>query len=171
MISQVESSSKSRAPPVGSVNLSDVLQGCAALLVVMIGVLSVIADSHARHLFESWINIHVLFALMLAGLLLARYRACVKRATPLLPADISAWSRQLSSFVYLLIYAVIGIRQCLSIAGGMWHGGAPDLTSALGGLDPKGDFPLLLMTTLLALAVVRVMAFRLFSDAVNTARK
>jgi hypothetical protein len=53
----------------------------------------------------------------------------------------------------------------------MWHGGAPDLTSALGGLDPKGDFPLLLMTTLLALAVVRVMAFRLFSDAINTARK
>jgi len=167
MIAQVERSSKSRAPALGPVALPDVLHGGLALLIVMIGVLSVTEDWHARHVVEAWINIHLLLALTLIGLLLARYRTCVKRSTPLLPADIRAWSRRLSRFVYLLIYAVIGIRQCMSIVGGMWHGGAPDAPPDLSGFDPKGDFPLLLMTTLLALAVVRVMAFRLLSDAIK----
>jgi hypothetical protein len=165
MIAQVEVSSKPRFLRRGSVGLPGVLQGCSALLVVTIGVLSLIEDLHARRVLESWINIHVLFALTLLVLLVARYQACVKCGAPLLRADIHALSRQLSRFVYLLIYAVIGIRQCMSIAGGLWNGGALSSPADLAGLDLKGDFPLLLLTTLLALAVVRVMAFRLLSSA------
>jgi hypothetical protein len=105
---------------------------------------------------------------MLLGLLLARYQSCVNRSSALLPPDIRAWSRHLSRYVYLLIYAVIGIRQCIRIVGGMWHGGGRDLNGVddrfyasvdLASVDFKGDFPLLLMTTLGALAVIRVMAF------------
>jgi hypothetical protein len=131
------------------------LFGCATASVVMIGALSLLAESRARHVLESWINIHALFALMLFALLLARHQSCVNRSMPLLPADIRVLSRQLSRLVYLLMYGAIGIRLCVSIVDGMWRGGAPDLN------DPKGDFPLLFTTALLALALVRVMAFRL----------
>jgi hypothetical protein len=72
------------------------LFGCATASVVMIGALSLLAESRARHVLESWINIHALFALMLFALLLARHQSCVNRSMPLLPADIRVLSRQLS---------------------------------------------------------------------------
>lgn len=174
MTAQVERSWKSRAPTGDSVALPDVALVCTTVLLVMIGVLSLLEDSRARHVLESWINIHALFALMLLGLLLARYPTCVKRSSPLLPPDIRAWSRHLSRFVYLLMYAVIGISQCIRVVGGMWHGGGRDLhwlddrlhaPANLANLDLEGDFALLLMTTFVALALVRVMALRLARES------
>jgi hypothetical protein len=170
MTAQFESSSKSWAEPPDSQGLPDVLQGCAALLVVMIGVLSLIHDSWGRHVLESWINIHVLFAVTLFGLLLARCQSCVKRGAPLLPPDVRALCRDLSRFVYVMIYAVIGIRQCVGIVGGMWHDAALSSPADSARFDPKGDFPLLFITTLVALALVRFMAFRLLPSAIDWGR-
>jgi len=167
MTAQFESSSKSWAAPLDSPGLSDILQGCAALLVVMIGVLSLIDDSAARHVLQSWINIHALFAVTLFGLLLARFQSCVKRGAPLLPPDVRALCRDLSRLVYVMVYAVIGIRQCVGIVGGMWHAGALNSPADPARFDPKGDFSLLFITTLVALALVRFMAFRLLPSAIE----
>jgi hypothetical protein len=39
---------------------------CMALLVVVLGVVGLVAHSWARQIVESWINIHVLFGLLLS---------------------------------------------------------------------------------------------------------
>src|SRR6202034_1598716 len=91
------------------------LYGCAALFAAAIGVLGLLDGSWLRQMLESWINIHALFGLILCGLVLARYQWRVRHSPCMLPSDIRELSRHLSRIVYLLLYAVIGIRQSVGI--------------------------------------------------------
>jgi cytochrome b561 len=142
-----------------------------ALLVVAVGVLGLIDGSWPRRMLESWINIHVLFGLLLCGLVVARYQWRVKHSPGMLPTDVRELSRHLSRTVYLLLYVVIGFRLSIGIVNCIWHGGAVDFNlfdehfrngPDSKAFDPKDDFQLFLASGLFALAIIRVLAFRIW---------
>ncbi|HEX4674520.1 MAG TPA: hypothetical protein VH209_04285 [Steroidobacteraceae bacterium] len=152
-------------------------EGCAALLVVAIGTAGLIAHSWPRQMVESWINIHLLFGLLLCGWLVIRYQRRVSQSPGMLAADARALSRQLSYIVYCVLYGVVGLKQGICIVSSLWHGGAVDFSLFDESLrhgpdtrvfDLRDDFQLFLVSGLVPLVIVRVMAFRLWlrlSDA------
>ena len=151
---------------------------CIALVAVAIGVLGLLANSWPRQMLESWINIHVLFGLLLCGLVFSRARWRVKHSPRMLPADIQELSRHLSRIVYLLLYVVIGVRQIISVLTSTWHGGTVDFNlfdeHLRNGPDsptwnPKDDFQLFLGTGFSVLIIIRVVAFRLWLRSVERA--
>jgi cytochrome b561 len=147
------------------------LYGCSALVTVAIGVLGLQGDSSLRQVLEAWINIHVLFGLLLCGLLLARCRWRVARPPRMLTADIRELSRHLSRIVYLLLYVVIGMREVVGIVNSLWGGGPVDFSLVdagfrqgpdYAGFNPKDDFQLFFASGLFALLFVRVVACTLW---------
>jgi cytochrome b561 len=120
---------------------------------------------------ESWINIHLLFGLLLCGWIMIRYQRRVSQSPSMLPADVRGLSRQMSRIVYCVLYGVIGLKQSINIVSSLWHGGAVDFSlfdaSLRHGPDTKvfdlhDDFQLFLASGLVPLVIVRVMAFRLW---------
>jgi len=152
------------------------VSGCAALLVVVVGVLGLLDGLRLRQMLESWINIHALFGLLLCGLVLARCQWRVRHSPCMLPTDIRELSRHLSRIVYLLLYVVIGARQSIGIMNSIWHGTAVDFnlfddrfrtSPDRAGWNPDDDFQLFLATGLFVLIIVRVLAFRLWLRSVG----
>jgi len=144
------------------------LHGSLAILIVTIGVLGLLHGTWPRRIVESWINIHLLFTLLLCGTLFAQYQSRLMHSPRLLETDVRALSGQLSRTVYLFLYVVLGVRQGIDIIGIFWHGGAADLGSnevrfrnagAVRVFDLKDDFQLLLASGLCALVMGRLLAF------------
>jgi len=153
-----------------------VFHGGIALAAVVIGVLGLPGTSLLRKSFESWMDIHALFGLLLCCLVFARYRECVPHSSRLSSAEIRRLSRHLSCLVYLLLYTVLAARQIIGIFNSAWHGGAVDFNLLdphfrrgpdHAGWNPNDDFQLFLATGLLALIFVRVLAFRLWLRCVE----
>jgi hypothetical protein len=109
----------------------------------------------------------LLFGALLCGWLTVRLRVRVKKSPCMQPADIHEMSRQLSRIAYLVLYAVIGIKLCISIVTAVWGGGhslldAHFLKGPGGNLfDTKDDYQMCLAAGLIAMAFVRVMVLRL----------
>jgi hypothetical protein len=150
--------------------------GFTALLVVTIGELGLLDGSRARQMLESIVNIHLLFALLLCGVVLAGYTRRVGQSTDIMSVEVRELSRHLSRTICLLLYIVIGVRQIVAIAGGIRHGGAVDFNLFDGrfshgqgsaAFDPKDDFQMFLASGLLALAFARGLAFRLWLGCVD----
>jgi len=148
------------------------LYGCYALATVAIGVLGLFGDSWSRQAIECCINVHALFALLLCGLVLARYRWLVERSPRMRSAEVRALSRHLSRIVYLFLYVVIGMRELVRILNSLWHGGPVDFDlfedgfshgRDYGDFDPKDDFQLFFASGLFALIFVRALAYTLWS--------
>jgi hypothetical protein len=146
-----------------------VISTCLAALVVVVGVLGLAVDSVPRRMVESWINIHALFALLLCGVVIAEYRRRAGNSGGLEPDHGRALCRELSRIVYLSLYVVIGVRQCVALANAIWHGGAVDFNLLnprfragpdSGAFDPQDDFQMFLASGLFALILVRGLAFR-----------
>jgi hypothetical protein len=140
------------------------LFACAATLVAAVGILGLLRTSWLRRLVESWINVHVLFGLLLCGLIMARYQWII-RYSPNLREDIRELSRHLSRIVYLMLYVVIGARLGMSLVNWIWHGGSLDLTALDEGLrndgdgrvfNPHHDYHMILLSGGIVLGVVRV---------------
>jgi cytochrome b561 len=151
-------------------------EACAALFVVVTGTAGLIAHSWPRQLVESWINIHLLFGLLLCGWVMIRYQRRVSQSPAMLPADVRGLSRQLSRIVYCVLYGVVGLKQSISIVSSLWHGGAVDFSlfdeSFRQGPDTQDfdlhdDFQLFLASGLVPLVIVRVMAFRLWMRLID----
>ena len=153
------------------------LYGCISVVVVVIGVLGLLGASGPRQTLESWINIHVLFGLLLCALVLARCRWSVKRSPRMLPTDIRQLSRHLSRTVYLVLYAVIGARELIAILNSVWHGGAVDFYlfdersrgPGYAGFDPRNDFQLFFASGFVTLIFLRVLTFTLWLRSVERA--
>jgi cytochrome b561 len=151
------------------------LHGCIALVTVAIGVLGLLAASWPRQMFESWINIHALFALLLCGLVLSSCGRRVRHSPRMLPAEIRELSRHLSRIVYLLLYVVIGTRQIMGFVSSFWHGGAVEFNlfderfrgPDYAGFNPKDDFQMFLATGLSVLIIIRVLVFGLWLRSVE----
>ncbi len=142
------------------------LYGGAAIIVAAVGVLSLISASAARRFIESWIDIHVLFGLLLGSLVFARFRWRLTHSPGLQPSDIRKLSRHLSHLVYLMLYVVIGARLGIGVLDFLWHGGAsgfgPSATLSIGVRPfPTGDYQLFFASGLCVLVAVRVLAGRL----------
>ena len=170
MASQAEFLPRSSRNPPSHIRLH-AADACMALLLVLVGTAGLIVHSWVRQVVESWINIHLLFGSLLSGWVMVRYRLLVKKSTGMFPSDVRAIARQQSRIVYLVLYAVIGVRLCIGIVSSMWHGGAPDFSlfdeRVFNGpdtkaFDPKDDFQLFLASGILALIVVRVIAFAIW---------
>lgn len=141
---------------------------CTALLVVFVGTAGLIAHSGVRQVVESWINIHLLFEVLLCGWVAVRYRLLVKNFPRMSSSEVRGFARQQLRIVYLVLYAVVGLRLGIGLVSFMWPGGAAKLSllsaHAFNGpdakaFDPRDDFQLFLASGLLALVVVRVIAF------------
>jgi cytochrome b561 len=120
---------------------------------------------------EAWTNIHVLFGLLLCGLVLARCRWRAQRSPRVLTADIRELSRHLSRIVYLLLYVVLGAREVVGMLNSLWHGGPVDFSlfdprfrqgPDYAAFDPGDDSQLFFASALFALLFVRVLAFALW---------
>jgi len=130
--------------------------------------------SRLRQFIEAWVDIHTLFGLLLCGLVMARYQWIILSSSPL-RKDIRQLSRHLSRIVYLTLYAVIGVSQCIRIVNLIWHGGSVDLTlfdQSFRGegdgriLDPHHDCHMILLSGGIALAIVRLVALHRFCSKV-----
>jgi len=137
---------------------------CGAIIVVVVGVLGLVKVSRPRQVIDSWIDIHALFGLLLFGLVIAQYEWGVKHSPRLLD-DIRELSRHLSRIVYLMLYAVIGIRLGISLVNWGWHGGSLALTLLDEGLrndddsrvfNPHHDYHMILLSGGITLGMVRV---------------
>src|ERR1700679_2966605 len=113
MTAQAERSLNSMPHACSREGVHKALYGCIALAAVVIGVLGLLRGSWPRQVLESWINIHLLFGLLLCGLVFARCRWHIKHSSRMLPADIRQLTRHLSRIVYLLLYGVIGVREII----------------------------------------------------------
>ncbi len=142
-----------------------------ALFILVVGIAGLEAPSWPRQLVDAWINIHLLFGLLLCSWAVVRFQRGVRASPCLLPADVRGLSRQLSRIVYCVLYGVVGLKQSISIVSSLWHGGAVDFSlfneSLRHGpnttvLDPHDDFQQFLAAGLIPLVIVRVMAFRLW---------
>jgi hypothetical protein len=145
-----------------------------ALLVVTVGAVGLVAHSWLRAFVESWINIHFLFASLLCGWVLLRYQSGARWSPGMLPNDVRELFRRLSRSVYLVLYAVIAARQIFCLASSIGHAGTVDFSlfdERFGNgpdskvFDPKDDFQLFLASGLVVLAILRVLAFRLWLRA------
>jgi len=147
-----------------------------ALLLLVIGTAGLVAPSWPRQWVDSWINIHLLFGLLLCGWVVARFQRSVRVSSCLLPADVRGLSRELSRIVYCVLYGVLGLTLGISIASSLWHGGAVDFSLFSASLrhgpdtadfDLHGDFQQFLASGLVPLVIVRIMAFRLWLRVVE----
>jgi cytochrome b561 len=110
---------------------------------------------------------HALFGLLLVGLVIARFLWWLKHSPPVQKADIRRFSRQLSRLIYLVLYLVIGTKQIIGIVNFMWHGGILDFgllldndgAQGLGIYKSTADFRAILVCGLIALALIRGLAF------------
>jgi cytochrome b561 len=154
------------------------VQWAVAALVVEVGVLGLVQHSWIRQALEVWINIHVLFGVLLWSLVIAVFHSHVKHSPNEPPIDARKLSRHLSRVVYLLLYVVIGVRQIIGLVNCIWQGGAFDFNlfderlrsgAYHGGFDPKDDFHVFLAFGLSALVLARVLALRIWVRSVERA--
>ena len=97
----------------------------------------------------------VLFAVLLAGLLGARFHCWLKYTPPADVADIRLFSRQLTRTVYLALYLIIGAKQLVNIIGGVDTAGD---RAADGGILVSTS-QVFLVYGLIALVLIRVLAY------------
>lgn len=151
---------------------------CIALLVVAVGATGLVAHSSLRVFVESWINIHLLFVSLLCGWVILRYQSGVRWSPGLLPNDVRESFRRLSRSVYTVLYAVIAVRLIICLASSLGHAGTIDFSlfdERVGnGPDSKvfdlhDDFQLFLGSGLAVLAIIRLIAFRLWLRATERA--
>jgi cytochrome b561 len=92
------------------------------LLVVGVGVLGLLHDSWPKQTQAFWINLHVMFGLLLWLTLIARFWWRMRHVPPALPIEVSQIARRLSTPVHLGLYALMFITPMLGIVTFVWHG-------------------------------------------------
>ena len=126
-----------------------------ASLAVLFGVLGLLHDPWPRRFLGSWINMHATFGMLLWLFVAARFYTCLKYSGPTRQADIRSLSRELSRTVYLLLYAVVGIRQIIGIAGSLRHGGS----LAAGDFAAEDGLQAVIAYGVIGLLLIRALAF------------
>jgi cytochrome b561 len=138
-----------------------------AVLAVLVGVFGLVRDSWLAMASTSRSCMHALFGLLLVGLVIARFLWWLRHSPPAQKADIRRFSRQLSCLIYLILYLVIGAKQIIGIVNFMWRGVTLDFglllnndsAQNLGIYKSTADFRAILVCGLIALAVIRGLAF------------
>ena len=139
--------------------LIEALRWGIAAVTVDLGVIALVRQSRLRDALESWIDIHVLFGLMLIGFSILSF-GTRRRRGPLSAADIREQSRWLSRMVYLMMYAIIGLRELLGMLGLV---GSEQVLRP--GLAFTNDLHALALSALAALVTIRVVMYRMWLHA------
>jgi cytochrome b561 len=105
----------------------------------------------------SKVNIHVLFGLLLCGLVGVRFGWWLQHCRPRGTLDIRRFSRELSRMVYLILYLVIGAQQIIRIIGYLQEDHHTTRGADL--LGPPLDGQAFFLCGLSALVLIRVLAF------------
>jgi cytochrome b561 len=126
-------------------------------VVVLVGILGLVPDSWLTGVVQSKTALHVLFGLLLWGLVVVRFRWWLRNFAPAQAADIRHFSRQLSRMVYLVLYLVTGVMEVINIIGALQDDMHPARSLAI--LKPTPDGEALLICGLIALISIRVLAF------------
>jgi cytochrome b561 len=92
------------------------------VLVVIVGVLGLLHDDWPKATQGFWINIHVMFGLLLWFMLLARLSWRRRHPPPALPTTVGAFSRRFSSPVHMALYALLFITPILGFVTFIYHG-------------------------------------------------
>ena len=92
------------------------------VLVVIVGVLGLLHDDWPKETQGFWINIHVMFGLLLWFVLMARLAYRRRHPPPVLPTSVGAFSRRFSSPVHMALYALLFITPILGIVTFIFHG-------------------------------------------------
>ena len=142
------------------------------LVVTCVGVAGLTAHCWLRDMVQPWMNIHLLFAVLLGGWLTARILVRLKQSPDMSRSDIDDMSRQLSRIAYLVLYGVIGTKLCISVCASVWTGAVREF----GPLDehfrngpgsilfnPNDDYQMSLAFGLMALVFVRLIVMILRS--------
>jgi hypothetical protein len=93
---------------------------------------------------------------LLCGLVVARFNWWIHRCPPNDALDIRRFSRDLSRMVYLVLYLVIGLQQIIRIMGYLDD---PHIAHGISPLRPALDDQAFLVSGLLALVLIRVLAW------------
>ena len=149
---------------------------CAATTVVAVGVAGLSASCWLRKVTEPWVNIHLLFCLLLSGWLISHAHMRVRQLRLVHPSDVDLMSRHISRLAYLVMYAVVGTKMCFGLVAAAGSGSfaptdEPFFTHPVSGLfDPNDDYQMFLASGLIALVVVRAMVRRLRLRCLQGAR-
>jgi cytochrome b561 len=112
----------SNAPPQRYGPAAMLLHWSMFLLIVVVGVLGLLHDSWSKQTQAFWINVHALLGLLLWLLLFARFSWRLTHAPPVLPEEVGAFSRRLSTPVHVALYALMFVIPILGIVTFIWHG-------------------------------------------------
>jgi hypothetical protein len=123
-----------------------VLNWSFALLVVLTGVLGLLHDTWPAEFLTAGVHFHLLFGVLLASWVVSCFYWRVRLSASLPVSDIRKLSRHLSRWIYLLLYALFGIKQIMALVSNQ-----PLLVSAT-------QLQVYLGSGLLALILVRVLA-------------
>jgi cytochrome b561 len=137
----------------------------ASMLVVAVGILGVVPGSRLRQAVEPWINMHVLFGVLLCSVAAGRFYWAAKHCPPGQRSDVRDLSRRVSRTLYLLLFLVIGVRQVIGLwaigygtFGVEWPAPAPGASNG-SGVDPNDDLHAFFLAGVLALFWVRILAY------------
>jgi cytochrome b561 len=93
-----------------------------AFLVCTVGIVGLVQDSWPKSIQWPWINLHVVFGLLLWIMVIAQFRqACSTRLE--YGADFHSICRQSSRAVYFLLYILFGANQIIRFAVFLWNRG------------------------------------------------
>jgi cytochrome b561 len=123
----------------------------ASLLVLTVGLLGLFHD-----------NLHVLFGVLLWVCVVARFYRHVRRLHPMQPVDIRTLVRDLSRWVYLLLYVLMFFRIAIGILRAAPHRPI---------FGPVEDFQSYLACGLIALATIHALAALCRHFAIQGARE
>jgi len=101
--------------------------------------------------------IHILFGLLLCGLVVVRFNGWTHHHPVNLAPEIRQFSRELSRMVYLILYLVIGLQQAIRVIGYLQDD--HHIARGVDLLRPPLDGQAFLVSGLVALVLIRVLAF------------
>jgi cytochrome b561 len=93
-----------------------------ALLVCSVGIVGLIHDSWPKSAQGPWINLHVVFGLLLWILVVAQFQHA-RSASLINGANLHSFCRQLSRAVYFLLYILFGANQIVRAGVFLWNRG------------------------------------------------
>lgn len=137
------------------------------VLLLVVGTLGLLHDSWPRQTHVFWINVHAILGLSLWLTLVARFWWRIRHAPPILPLQVGALSRRLSTPTHLGLYALMFVTPIVGVVTFVWHGRILDfglfqinfgIRSDRAIFEPTEDIHGYLAYALFALAGVHILA-------------
>jgi cytochrome b561 len=128
-----------------------------ALFVGAVGIAGLVHDSWPRAVQWSWINLHVVFGVLLWIMVLAQFHRRAILASLKHGADMHTVCRRLSREVYVLLYVLFGVNLLIRAGVVLWNSGMHG-ASKLAILQPPENLRDYLAYGMVALITIHALA-------------